>query len=171
MDNKNIFLIGFMGAGKSTVARRLHKMTDKHLVELDERIEQEQNMKIKEIFACHGEAHFRDLESSLIETIGKEGNTIVSCGGGVVLRPENVAYMKKSGKVVYLSATPQTIYERVKDGTNRPILNGHMNVEYIGELLEQRRALYESAADVCIAVDHKSIDDICREIIQKTENM
>ncbi|MBR6345404.1 MAG: shikimate kinase [Lachnospiraceae bacterium] len=162
---KNIFFVGFMGAGKSTVARNLQKRLKMNLVEMDERIEKEQGMTIPEIFEKYGESRFRNLESELILTIGKEGNTIVSCGGGVVVRPENIEYMKKNGMVIFLSAKPETVFDRVKDSTNRPILNGNMNVEYIGELMEKRRALYEAAADVKISTDGKSIDEITDEVI------
>ena len=91
---------------------------------------------------------------------------VISCGGGAALREENVVEMKKNGRVVLLTASPETIYERVKDSTERPILNGHMNVEYIAELMEQRREKYEAAADACVAVDGKSVDEICEEIIK-----
>lgn len=163
--NDNIFLIGFMGAGKSTIARLLTKATGKKLVEMDARIVEEQGMSINDIFAQYGESRFRDIESQLILTIGDEGNTIVSCGGGVVVRPENTEFMKKNGKIVFLAATPETIYNRVKDGTDRPILNGHMNVEYIAELMEKRRALYEAAADIRIDTDGKTAQQICDEIL------
>ena len=162
---KNIFLIGFMGAGKSTVARHLQKRLKMNLAEMDERIEKEQGMTIPEIFEKYGESRFRDIESELILTIGKEGNTIVSCGGGVVVRPENIEYMKKNGRVFYLKTSPETVYNRVKDSTNRPILNGNMNVEYIAGLMEKRRALYEGAADITITTDGKSVDEITDEII------
>lgn len=161
---ENIFLIGFMGSGKSTIARILQRDLSMGLVEMDARIVQEQGMSINEIFEKFGEPHFRDIESQLILTIGEEGNTIVSCGGGVVVRPQNVEYMRRSGKVVYLKATPETIYERVKHSTDRPILNGHMNVEYIAELMEKRRALYEGAADLTICVDGKDKYAIAKEI-------
>ena len=164
---ENIFLIGFMGAGKSTIAKGLQRTLGMELVEMDARIVEEQKMSINEIFAQYGEDYFRDIESQLILDIGQEGNTIVSCGGGVVVRPQNTEYMKKSGKIVFLSATPQTIYERVKHSTDRPILNGHMNVEYIAQLMEKRRALYEAAADIRIETDGKSRDEICRDIVLK----
>ncbi len=164
---ENIFLIGFMGAGKSTIAKELQSALQMNLVEMDARIVEEQGMSINDIFEKYGEAHFRDLESNLILTIGSEGNTIVSCGGGVVVRSENVTNMKESGKIIFLAATPETIYERVKDSTDRPILNGHMNVDYIRELMEKRRVLYENAADIRIDVDGKSVLEVCHEIIRK----
>jgi shikimate kinase len=163
---ENIFLIGFMGAGKSTIARELQKRLGRKLVEMDARIVEEQGMSINDIFAQFGEEHFRDIESQLILTIGDEGNTIVSCGGGVVVRPQNTEYMKKSGKVVYLKTSPETIYERVRYSTERPILNGNMNVEYIAGLLEKRRPLYEGAADITVVTDGRSCDEICSEILR-----
>ena len=165
----NVFLIGFMGAGKSTIARGLQKELGMELVEMDERIVEEQGMSINEIFEKYGEDHFRQIESDLILTIGDEDASIVSCGGGVVVRPQNVENMKKSGKIVFLKATPETIYERVKNSTDRPILNGHMNVEYIAQLMEKRRALYEGAADITIETDGKTKEEICSEIICRLE--
>ena len=151
--NCNIFLIGFMGAGKSTIARTLQRELGFPLVEMDERIVQEQGMSINDIFAQYGEAHFREIESQLVVDLGKQEPSIVSCGGGVVVRPENTQNMKKSGRIVLLKASPETIFERVKNSTDRPILNGHMNVEYIAELMEKRRVLYEEAADITIQTD------------------
>lgn len=165
--NCNIFLIGFMGAGKSTIARTLQRKLGFPLVEMDERIVQEQGMSINDIFAQYGEAHFRDIESQLVVDLGKQEPSIVSCGGGVVVRPENTQNMKKSGRIVLLKASPETIFERVKNSTDRPILNGHMNVEYIAELMEKRRALYEEAADITIQTDGKTREQICEEIIGK----
>ena len=166
----NIFLIGFMGAGKSTIAKALQRELGFPLVEMDERIVQEQGMSINDIFAQYGESRFRDIESQLVVDLGEQEPSIISCGGGVVVRPQNTQNMKKSGKIVFLTATPETIYERVKNSTDRPILNGHMNVEYIAELMEKRRALYEEAADITIQTDGKTREQICAEIIGKLRN-
>ena len=168
--SRSIFLIGFMGAGKSTIARALQRELGFPLIEMDERIVKEQGMSINDIFAQYGEDHFRDIESQLIVDIGKEEPSIVSCGGGVVVRPQNTQIMKEIGRIVFLKATPETIYERVKNSTDRPILNGHMNVEYIAELMEKRRALYEAAADITIQTDGKMREQICEEIIGKMRN-
>jgi len=161
----NIFLIGFMGVGKSTIAKLLAKELQAELVEMDETIEAEAGMSINEIFEKFGEQHFRDLETALVERVAKTGGAVVSCGGGAVLRPENVELMKQSGKIIFLSATPETIYERVKHSTNRPLLNGNMNVEYIRGLMERRREAYENAADVVISTDGKWKSQIVEEIL------
>lgn len=161
---KNIYLIGFMGVGKSTIGKILAEQMEGQLVEMDETIEAEQEMSINEIFAKYGETHFRDLESELVARIAQQENKVVSCGGGVVLREENVVNMKKSGTIVFLSATAESIYQRVRFSKNRPLLNGNMNVEYIAGLMEKRRALYEGAADVTILTDGKEKPEIVREI-------
>lgn len=152
---KNLFLIGFMGCGKSTMARMLADETGKKLVEMDETIEAEAGMSINQIFAEYGEEHFRNLESELVERIAEKGGMIVSCGGGAVLREKNIEAMRKNGRIVYLSATPETIYERVHDKTTRPLLNGNMNVEYIAQLMEKRIPIYEKAADAILNVNGK----------------
>ena len=165
--NKNNFLIGFMGCGKSTMAGMLAEATGARLIEMDETIEKEAGMTINEIFETYGEAHFRDLESQLILRIAEQGGAVVSCGGGAILRPENVANMKKNGLIIFFSATPETIYERVRYSTNRPLLNGNMNVEYIKELMEKRLPRYEGAADITIAVDGKEKQQILEECVDK----
>lgn len=163
----NIFLIGFMGTGKSTIAKIIKEETGRALVEMDERLEAEAGMTINEIFEKYGEPHFRDLETELIRTIGNEGNTVVSCGGGVPMREVNVEAMRKSGTIVYLETTPETIFERVRYSTNRPLLNGNMNVEYITKLMNERRPKYEAAADVTVSTEGKTKHQICKEILGK----
>ena len=166
---RSIFLIGFMGAGKSTIARALQRELGFPLIEMDERIVKEQGMSINDIFAQYGEDHFRDIESQLIVDIGKEEPSIVSCGGGVVVRPQNTQNMKEIGRIVFLKATPETIYERVKNSTDRPILNGHMNVEYIAELMGQRQSKYEAAATIRVKTDGLTPDAVAQKIIENLE--
>ena len=131
----NIFLIGFMGAGKSTVAGELKDKLEMDRVEMDQMIVENRGMSISEIFDEFGEAYFRNLES----------NTLIDL----------------------LTAKPETIYERVKDSDERPILNGNMNVEYISGLMEKRKERYEAVADVTVATDGKNVTQICEEIIAK----
>lgn len=164
---KNIFLIGFMGCGKSTIARALSKKLGVIQVEMDELIVEEQGMPITEIFEKYGEEHFRDIETELVYRLQKMDGVVVSCGGGAVLREENRNRMKQSGVIVLLTAKPETILARVKNSTNRPVLNGNMNLEYIKELMERRRACYEDAADITVATDGKSVEEICQEMIEK----
>ncbi len=166
---QNIFLIGFMGTGKSTIARELQKKLGCACVEMDQRIVKEQGMPIAAIFEKYGELHFRNLETELLKKIGDEDGAVVSCGGGVVLRDENIERMKRSGCVVLLTAQPETIFERVRHSKERPVLNGNMNVEYIGGLMEKRKERYEAAADITIATDNKSAAKICDEITERLQ--
>lgn len=165
MHRKNIFLIGFMGAGKSTIARRLRDIYGMRLIEMDEQIEAQEGMPISKIFATRGEEYFRQLETGLLTGLQQEENTVVSCGGGVPMRECNVEAMRRSGTVVYLSAQPETIYERVRHTHNRPLLEGNMNVEYIAGLLQARLSKYMEAADVTVPTDGRSAEEICREIL------
>lgn len=162
---KNIYLIGFMGAGKSTIARELVNRTDAKRIEMDQMIVEQQGMEISDIFEKYGEEHFRDLETELLRSFLGQENMVVSCGGGSVLRDENAKLMKENGAIILLKATPETIYERVKNSTDRPILNGNMNVEFIRELMEKRRERYEAVADITVCVDGKDRQEISREIL------
>ena len=166
----HIFLIGFMGSGKSSVAQELSKQLGIEALEMDAMIVEGQQMAITDIFAKYGEERFRDLESQLLIDLQPRDPAVISCGGGVVLRPENTGHMKKHGRVVLLTATPQSIYERVKDSTERPILNQNMSVEFIEGLMEKRRAKYLAAADYVIATDGKELDAICEEILQTLQD-
>jgi len=163
----NIYLIGFMGTGKSTVLNKLAFMTKYNGVDLDDYIEKKEKKSINDIFAEGGEELFRKLETEYLKNVSEKKEYIVSCGGGTVLRSENVDIMKDNGTVVLLRATPKTIYERVKDTTNRPLLNGNMNEEYIAGMLKKREEFYLNAADIIIDTDDMQVSDICREILEK----
>ena len=163
----NIVLIGFMGAGKTTISDYLSMMFDMRLVEMDQEIAEREEMSIPDIFATYGEEYFRNLETNLLKELQTGKNCIISCGGGVALREENVVEMKKNGRVVLLTASPETIYDRVKDSNDRPLLKDNNNVEFIADLMEKRKEKYEAAADVVIQTDGKSILQISEELITK----
>lgn len=163
----NIFLIGFMGSGKTTVCECLHKMYGMEVVEMDSMISRQEGMSISDIFTEHGEEYFRTLETELLAGLRDQNNIVVSCGGGTPMRENNVALMKKSGRIVLLTARPETIYERVRHSHDRPLLENNMNVPYIAELMEKRREKYEAAADLIVETDGKKAAAICEEIMQK----
>ena len=167
----NIFLVGFMGVGKSTIASQLGKMLHMDRLEMDQKIVEQEGMPVSEIFSRYGEQYFRDAESNLLIALQEGKGMVVSCGGGVVLRRENGMHMKKNGHVIWLTAAPETIYERVKDSDDRPVLNGRKNVKGISELMEQRREKYEAAADIVINTDDKTVLQICEELIQRLSEM
>ena len=162
----HIFLIGFMGCGKSAVSTYMSQKHNMDVVEMDEEIVRRENMTISEIFERKGENYFRDMESQLLQELEMQSGKVVSCGGGVILREENVEIMKKNGFIVLLTAEPETILQRVKDDDNRPLLQGNKNVEYIKELLEKRIPYYTKAADIIVQTDNKSIKEICKEILE-----
>lgn len=164
---KNIFLIGFMGCGKSTISNHLCQEYGMEKVEMDEEIEKKEGKSISEIFAQDGEEYFRELETELLVQLGARESVVVSCGGGTAMRERNVQEMKKHGKIVLLSAAPETVYERVRHFHNRPLLEGNMNVEYIASLMEKRMPKYLAAADICVLTDNRTAAEICAEIIQK----
>ncbi len=163
----NIMLIGFMGTGKTTVSKRLSRDMELPEVDMDAYIVEHENMKISEIFDKSGEDGFRKIETECLKEIQEEKGRIVSCGGGAVLKNENVECMKKGGVIVLLTATPETIYERVKDNDDRPILNGNMNVPFIEQLMNKRKERYLEVADVIIVTDNKSVSEISSEIQAK----
>ncbi|MCI7131395.1 MAG: chorismate mutase [Lachnospiraceae bacterium] len=161
----NIVLIGFMGSGKSTISRALSKVFAMDVIEMDQVIADREGMSISEIFEVHGEEYFRNLETELLREMQNRKGVVISCGGGVPMRDENVVEMKKNGKVILLTAAPETILERVRNNHDRPLLENNKNVDFISELMEKRRSKYEAAADIIIQTDGKSEFEICEEII------
>lgn len=162
-----LFLIGFMGTGKSSVARRIHERTGIELIEMDETIEKKENRSISQIFTEEGESYFRELETNLLRElrIRKQKPAVVSCGGGVVLNPENVKIMQTCGKIVLLTAKPETVYRRVGKSKDRPNLKNRRSVQEIESLMEERKSAYQAAANCAIATDHRSVAQISGQII------
>ena len=163
----NLFLIGFMGAGKTSVSQCLGQMLGREVVEMDQEIARQEGMTIPEIFAQKGEPHFRSCETALLESFARGEPRIVSCGGGVPMREENVAAMRRCGTVVLLTASPEVILERVRDDHSRPLLEGHKDVPYIADLMEQRRPRYDAAADHTVDTSQRSVEEVCREILRQ----
>lgn len=163
---KNIILIGFMGVGKTSVATRLSEKLAMQIVETDREIVEREGMSIPEIFSSHGEEYFRDRETEVFRDIKDSHQMIISAGGGAVLRDENVKNMKSNGVIILLTATPATILARVRDNTDRPLLNGNMNEEYISSMMERRRARYEEVADLKIDTTGKTVQEVCEAIIE-----
>lgn len=166
----NIVLIGFMGAGKSTISTQLSDAFAMKVVEMDQIIAEREGMTVSDIFEVYGEEYFRDAETNLLIEMQQRSNVVISCGGGVPLRERNVAEMRKNGKVVLLTAKPETILERLKDDHSRPLLENNKNVDFVHDLMEKRREKYEAAADIIVVTDGKSEVEICEEIIQRLLN-
>lgn len=161
---KNLFFIGFMGSGKTTVSKAFAEKYHRQHIEADDIIIERAGMPVKDIFAKYGEQHFRDMETQICRELIDISDHVVSCGGGMPVRPENVEYMKKNGFVILLEATPETILKRVKDDDSRPLLNGHMNTEYIAQLKAKRADLYAAAADITVETDDKTVDEVVEAV-------
>ena len=163
----NIVLIGFMGAGKTSISEYLKTLFAMDVIEMDQIIAEREGMSIPDIFEVHGEQYFRDLETNLLIEMQSRKNVVISCGGGTPLRECNVVEMKKNGRVVLLTASPETIFDRVKDSHDRPVIENNKNVPFIADLMEKRRAKYEAAADIIINTDGKSLIEVCEELVQQ----
>ena len=156
-----------MGAGKTSISEYLKTLFAMDIIEMDQIIAEREGMSIPDIFEVHGEQYFRDLETNLLIEMQERKNVVISCGGGTPLRECNVVEMKKNGRVVLLTASPETIFDRVKDSHDRPVIENNKNVPFIADLMEKRRAKYEAAADIVINTDGKSIIEVCEELVQK----
>ena len=167
---KHIFLTGFMGTGKSTVARCVHEQYGMEIIEMDDMIAEQEGMSIPDIFSQYGEDYFREAETNLLRSLQKKQGCVVSCGGGVILRSRNVELMKRSGHIVLLTAEPETILARVKEDQNRPLLQGKKTIAEIQKLMDARYDKYMEAADVVIETDGKSATAICKEIFMKIDS-
>lgn len=163
----NIFLIGFMGVGKTTVSSFLSSLMNMKEIDIDNHIETVENMTVSEIFNKFGEKYFRDCETRTLIELKEKQSMIVSCGGGIVLKEENINLMRTQGKIILLTASPKTIFERVRYSTDRPILNNNMNIEFISSLMEKRSKKYLSAADLIIDTNNKSVEKVCEDIIEE----
>lgn len=161
----NVILIGFMGSGKTTVGLRLSYRLRQAVIDTDKEIEREEKRTVSDIFAAEGEEYFRQRETACLKKMLKGvNNHIISVGGGVPLREENRKLLHKLGQVFYLRANAETIYERLKEDTARPLLQCNDPRKRIRTMMRQRDAFYMDAADVVIQVDNKSFDQILNEI-------
>lgn len=141
---RNIVLIGFMGTGKSRVARLLADELRLQLLDMDAEIERRAAKPISRIFADEGEPHFRTLERALATELSARSGLVISTGGGVVLNPANVSDFNRTGLVVCLQASPETILARVGHETHRPLLASGDKLTKIRDLLARRQALYDA---------------------------
>jgi len=169
---ENIYLIGYMGTGKSTIGRALTRFLmekaagcdDLIYCDTDYIIEVEQRKRITEIFKEQGEDYFRDLETALLKKISKRKNLVVSCGGGMPLRDENAKLLRDSGRVVWLDATPETIYKRLAGDETRPLLKNNLTPDYIRDMMTKRRPFYERVAEHHVMVDDLSVEELVLQI-------
>lgn len=161
----NIVLIGFMGTGKSTVGRMLAEHLEWQFFDTDELIEKEVGVTISEIFARKGEPYFRDLETKTVKLLSMLDKSVIACGGGAVLRAENMEELEKNGIVVCLTASPEKILERTRAAGGRPLLEGGDPLAKIRDLLERRRAHYQRS-QITLDTDSLSPDEAVKAVIK-----
>ncbi|PKN13464.1 MAG: shikimate kinase [Deltaproteobacteria bacterium HGW-Deltaproteobacteria-4] len=166
MSEKNIILVGFMGAGKSTVAAELVRCCNCHLLDLDVEIERRSGLKIQEIFRQHGENVFRDLESAALSALRGQNGLVVATGGGVLGRPENRELVRSVGRVVYLRTAFATLQKRLKLSSDRPLVKEEPDWNALETLLLSRIPFYETA-DLIIDTNDKNPNEIATEILQR----
>lgn len=166
----NIALIGFMGSGKSTIGKRLARRLQREFVETDNLIEEHAGMPIPEIFRERGEAGFRDIEEAIIQDIAVSAqNAVIACGGGVIVRQANIDRLKGSSSIVYLETKIENLQDRLSGSRKRPLLNRPDRDQFIEELLEVRRPLYQAAADITIKTGKRPFAAVISEIIERLE--
>lgn len=163
-----IVLVGYMGAGKTTIGREIAKRNGYTFVDTDEIIEKREKMKISEIFEQYGEAWFRDKETKLLRELSSDkADYVISTGGGIPLRPVNRKLVKSLGKVYYLQADADTIYNRVKNDTSRPLLACEDLYSRIQSMLAKRDEIYRQVANECINTAILTPVEIAVNIIEK----
>lgn len=162
--NGNVFIIGPMGAGKTTVGKKLAKKLNKIFIDSDKEIEKRTGASISLIFDVEGESGFREWEKKILAELAKENDIVLATGGGAILSESNRKILMKKGLVIYLEASPELIFKRTAYDNSRPLLDTKDRAETINELLKTRKPIYENCADFTINVDKKSADRIINEI-------
>ena len=162
---KTIVLTGMSGSGKSTVGKFLSEKTGTFFFDIDEQIVLNEKKSINEIFAKNGENYFREIEAKTIKNIFNPENLIISLGGGAFESEQIRNFLLANSLVIYLKTSPETIWNRLKNTNDRPLLNNNMNSESIGKLLNSRKNNYE-LAHFTVITDNKNIEEIASEILR-----
>lgn len=161
---RNVVLTGFMGTGKSSVGRLLAHRLGFNYCDLDALIVAGAGISINEIFARHGEPHFRSLETDAVRRIVAEDGAVISTGGGAVISPENRRLLQETGVIVNLTATVDEVCRRLREETDRPLLKDDRSEERIAAMMGEREQFY-AVADLRIDTTGKSVEDVVAEII------
>lgn len=170
----NIYFIGLMGAGKTTIGRLLAKQTGREFYDSDHEIERKTGVKIPLIFELEGESGFRKRETMAIDELSQLDNVIVATGGGAVLLQENRDYLKNTGKVIYLRAKVNDLYQRTRNDKSRPLLQGANPKQKLEQLYVARDPIYSALADYIVDTGAQSANEITSRIeqllLQQAEN-
>lgn len=161
----NIYLVGFMGTGKTSVGKELARKKKRPFVDLDELIELREERLIADIFAKDGEPYFRRLETQVLKEVSKEKKLVVACGGGIVTNTQNIKIMKESGVIICLTASPKVILKRTSGCVHRPLLNVKEREKQVSQLLKMR-APYYAQADKTIDTSLLSLKEVVAKILK-----
>lgn len=164
---KRIYLIGFMGCGKSAIGKRLHTLTGIPFYDMDHEISEQMQLTIPEIFDRHGEPYFRELETEFLRSFPEEF-CIVATGGGVAMKEENVRLMRETGMVFFLNATFRDIWRRISTDVNRPIVQQSTHAE-LEKLYKKRKPKYLQAGHFTVETTGKSLTEVAEYIIFQIE--
>ena len=167
---KNIYLVGPMGVGKSTIGRELAKQLGKCFFDSDLEIERRTGASIPLIFEIEREEGFRKRETQELSVLTKQCDVVLATGGGVVLRDENRRLLSSNGLVIYLLSTPEILYQRISRDKNRPLLQTENPLEKLCELVTQRDPLYRGLADMVIDTVHRTSQSTVREIVKMLQH-
>lgn len=159
-----------MGSGKSTIGPLLAAALGEKFVDLDDVIVRGAGMNVAEVFAKEGEAGWRRRERASLAALGTGGRTVLSCGGGVILSSENRALLHDQYLAVYLRTSPDTLVERLRDDTGRPLLDADDPEAALRRIYDERTSLYEEAADISVITDQKPPELLVREILTRIED-
>lgn len=154
----HIFFIGFLGAGKSTLARNLGTMFSRRFVDTDRLVVRRSGKTVTEVFETEGEGRFRELETSALESLKTDRSLLVSCGGGIVETPRNIELMHEMGTCVYLEGDFADSMRQIRRSDTRPDFR---SPAHAARLFEHRRPLYRAAADITVNIRGKSFEDVC----------
>lgn len=162
---QNIFLVGPMGAGKTSVGRFLAKQLNKEFYDSDEEIEKKMGVSLTWIFDLEGMAGFRHREMKIIDELSSLDNIVLSTGGGCVETPEVRDMLCQRGHVIYMEVSLETQLSRLKRDKKRPLLQGENPQEVLIKLWEEREPFYENIADLTVMTDNRSVRDVCEDIL------
>ena len=160
----NLYIVGFMGAGKSTIGSLLKEKTKQNFYDLDKEIEKSTNLKISKIFEIYGERYFRKLETKILKNIAKQNNYIVSTGGGTILKRKNLKIMQKSGTILFLNCKLSICLNRIKNKNARPLLL--TNKQKIENMFNKRQKKYLKIANITVE-NYKTKKDCLNLILEK----
>lgn len=165
----NIYLIGFMGTGKSTVGRLIAEKLGMEYLDTDAMVEEKAGMSISRIFEELEEETFREMETEILKEITGRKNLIVSTGGGIVVTRGNMELMRQEGRLVTLMASPELIFERIKDDRGRPLLEVANPLDEIKQLIYDRAPFYINT-DFIVETSELTPEEAAEEIIRLTQN-